>query len=109
MKAVVFAAVAALSAVAGSAFAAETLSVTLEQPVASRTKVVAGGTVWTCEGTTCMANSSNYRTASLRACQSLTKEVGRIANYGTTKPLDADNLAKCNMSAAKPQTLQAAN
>lgn len=109
MKLSSIAAAAALAFVcAGSATAADRVVANLEQPVAAKTKVVAGGAVWACEGTTCWAAAPSSRTVSVRACQALTKEVGRVSTYGGRNALDADGLTRCNASATQLAATQQA-
>jgi hypothetical protein len=98
---------------AAGAFAAEnTFSASLASPVA-KTKIVAGGAVWNCEGETCVAGAITTETSSLRACKALAKEVGPLAAYGGRAAFEADKLAKCNTVAKAPaaisQTAVAAN
>lgn len=96
-------------ACAGPAFAAERVVANLEQPVAAKIKVVAGGAVWKCEGSTCVASASSSRSTSVRACQDLSKEVGRLSAFGGRASFDAEALGRCNGSAAElPATQQAA-
>lgn len=101
MKIRAFAAAAALVlASAGSALAADRVVVTLEQPVAAKTKVIAGGAVFSCEGSSCIASAALARTSGYRACKELAKEVGRVAAYNGKTALDADDLGRCNGGAA---------
>lgn len=109
MKLQVLAAVAAFALSAGSAFAAERVVANLEQPVAAKIKVIAGGAVWYCEGSTCSASAASTRTVSVRACRDLAKVVGRVSTYGARSPLDAEALTRCNDAAGElPGTQQAA-
>lgn len=103
MMRILAAAAAFTLASAGGAFASEsTFSASLAQPVAKETKLIAGGAVWNCSGDSCVAGVITSRTASLRACQDLVKEVGPIAAYGGRTAYDADKLAKCNAVAKAP-------
>lgn len=96
----ILAASAALVLSAGAASAADArLTASLAQPVAAKTRVVAGGAVWTCEGGTCNAGAATSRSAGFRACQALAKEVGAVTAYGGRSTLGAEQLAKCNASA----------
>jgi hypothetical protein len=86
--------------VAGTAFAAAPVSATLQTPLAAKSRVVAGGAVWTCEGSSCVAPSAIERTVSVSACRELTKVVGAVSAFGNgAKMLDADSLARCNVGA----------
>lgn len=94
MKFQVLAAAAALSlAFAGSSIAADgKIVVSLKTPVAAKTKVVAGGAVFTCEGATCVALTAPARTDTAKGCKALSKEVGEVVAFGS---LGGDDLAKC--------------
>lgn len=99
MKFQVLAAAAALSlAFAGASFAADgKIVVSLKTPVAAKTKVVAGGAVFTCEGATCVALTAPSRTDTAKGCKALSKEVGEVVAYGS---LGVDDLAKCGAVAS---------
>lgn len=94
MKLQVLAAAAALSlAFAGVSVAADGKVVaTLKTPVAAKTKVVAGGAVFYCEGDTCVAPTAPSRTNTTKGCKALAKEVGAVTAFGS---LEAAELAKC--------------
>jgi hypothetical protein len=102
MKLQVLAAAAALSlAFAGVSIAADAKVVaTLKTPVAAKTKVVAGGAVFNCEGSTCIAVTAPARTDTAKGCKSLSKEVGEVVSFGT---LDTDGLAKCGVVGSTQQ------
>jgi hypothetical protein len=102
MKLQSLAAVAALFAgpLAGSALADGRIAAALDAPVAAKTKVVAGGAVFVCEGAECVSTQAPSRALTAVACKALAKEVGRVAAFGgETKSLDADDLTRCNVSA----------
>ncbi|TCS12414.1 hypothetical protein [Caulobacter sp. BK020] len=85
---------------AGSAFADGRIAVALENPLAVKTKVVAGGAVFVCEGAECVSTAAPSRALTAVSCKALAKEVGRVAAFGgETKSLDADDLTRCNASA----------
>lgn len=91
-------AILALSA-ASSALAATTLSATLQAP-ASKARVIASGAVWTCAGSVCVATAAPDNVASTKSCKDLAKAVGTIVGYSSASfSLDAEALAKCNLSA----------
>ncbi|MFZ4070313.1 MAG: CC_3452 family protein [Caulobacterales bacterium] len=95
------AAVAALFMTAGAAQAKELVTVKLEAPVAKETKLIANGGVFTCVGDSC----TGYLrvTADVQGCRQLTKEVGRVVNFGEgQKPLSEGELARCNAVAKAP-------
>lgn len=96
--------------VSAPAFAAGgKISVTLQSPVAEKTKVIAGGAVFACEGATCIAASAPDRALTARSCKTLVKEVGAVAAFeGERRALDAAALAACN-GAAAPVSQTAAN
>ena len=78
MKLRTLAAVAAVSVsmFAGAAFADGRIAAALDAPVPAKTKVVAGGAVFVCEGSECVS-----------------------AFGGETRSLDAEDLTRCNASA----------
>ncbi len=85
---------------AGTAIAAAPVSATLQAPLVAKSRVVAGGAVWTCEGSSCVAPSAIERTVSVASCRELTKVVGAVSTFGNeAKMLDADSLARCNAGA----------
>lgn len=101
IRALAASAVLILSAGAASAADAR-LTANLAQPVAEKTRVVAGGAVWVCEGSTCFTGAASSRTSSFRACQALAKEVGAVRSYGGRNQLETEQLAKCNVAAKAP-------
>lgn len=103
MKALLLGAlVSATLSFGGAAAAADRIVAQLEQPVAAKTKLVVGGSVWSCEGSTCTAVQQTSRATSLRACQSLAKEVGRLTTFGAARAYEAEQLTRCNTAAATP-------
>lgn len=101
------AAVILSSSVAGAALA-EPLSAKLQTPVAEKTKLIAGGAVFICDGDSCVTNSATTRTFATVSCKDLAKAVGPLAAYGNDRrSLDEDKLGQCN-AVAKPVT-QVAN
>jgi hypothetical protein len=95
-------------AIAGQAAAQQMVTAKLEQPVAERTKLVAGGAVFWCEGAECVANTTNARTYITATCKDLAGKFGPIAAFtDSRKSFDADRLSACN-EAALPKT-QVAN
>ena len=88
---------------AGSAFADGRIAVSLETPAAAKTKIIAGGAVFVCEGAECVAATAPDRTLSVISCKALAKEVGRVTAFsGAAKTFDADELSRCNASAKTP-------
>ena len=115
MKLRTLAAVAALTTVifagplAGSALADGRIAVALDQPLAAKTKVVAGGAVFVCEGAECVSTQAPSRALTAVACKALAKEVGRVSAFGgDTKSLDAEDLTRCNASAKGGSALASA-
>ena len=67
---------------------------TLAAP-ASDNRIIAKNTVWSCEGTTCVAAESNSRP--VRVCRDLQRKVGTIATFSAEgEALEASDLARCN-------------
>lgn len=100
MKLHTLAAAAVLSfAVCAPAFAGE-ISVTLQNPVSAKTKVVAGGSVFQCADSACVSLAATDRALTAAACKQLVKEVGPVSAYGNDrKQLEADALTRCNAAA----------
>ncbi|MEL1249146.1 CC_3452 family protein [Aurantiacibacter gilvus] len=66
----------------------------LEAP-ASEERVIAGGVVFACAGTTCVGPRSNTRP--LRVCSELRREVGTITSFNAGgEDLAEARLARCN-------------
>lgn len=105
------AAAAAVCALAAAAPAfAESMTATLEQPVAKPVKFIAGGAQWLCEGSSCRAPMANERTTTVAACASLAKEVGRVTVYGDgVRPFETSRLDKCNSGLAATTTVASAH
>lgn len=62
---------------------------------AADARVIAGGVVWRCEGTSCTAPESGKRP--LRVCRELSREVGEISSFVINgEALEAERLARCN-------------
>jgi hypothetical protein len=102
MKLRTLAACAALSAslFGGAALADGRVAAALETPVAAKTKIIAGGAVFVCEGAECVSTAAPSRAMSSGACKALAKEVGRVSAFGgETKSLDAEGLGRCNLAA----------
>ncbi|MWV26918.1 CC_3452 family protein [Aurantiacibacter rhizosphaerae] len=66
----------------------------LSQP-ASESDVIAGGVVFRCEGTSCVAPRSRDR--ALRVCKELRRKVGNIDSFTAGgEPISDKQLARCN-------------
>jgi len=86
---------------AGSASAAEPVVAKLRAATEKRVKFIAGGTIFQCEGTQCVAALPNYRTITLEACKELSRRFGAIESLGDARrSLSSDKLATCNGSRA---------
>lgn len=111
MKLQSLAAAAALSLMfAAPALADGKITATLAAPVAAKTKVVAAGAVFACEGSECVSASAPSRALTTAGCKALAKEVGRVATYGgDRKSLEAAELDRCNVGQAAAATQTAAN
>ena len=65
---------------------------------AAQPRTVAGGVVWSCEGTNCSAPRGTSRPAVI--CGRLVRELGPVTSFAANgEALDADALARCNGSA----------
>lgn len=86
---------------ANAAVAADAkLTVSLKAPVAAKTKVVAGGAVFSCEGDTCVALVAPARATTVAGCKALVKEVGQVTAYTNGKrSIEGEDLAACNAAA----------
>lgn len=82
---------------AGAAYADGKVSASLATPVAAKTKVVAAGALFICEGSTCVANSALARTVTVSGCKELVKAVGAVTTLTNGKrSLEGEDLATCN-------------
>lgn len=82
---------------AGAAYASGKVTATLKTPVAAKTKIVAGGAVFSCEGDTCVANAAPARAVTLAGCKALVKEVGALNAFSNGKrAIEGEDLAACN-------------
>jgi len=88
--------------VSAPAFASDgKISVSLQAPLAAKTKVVAGGAVFACADAACVAYGAPARALSAATCKIVAKEVGAISAFaGDRKALEAADLARCNGVAA---------
>jgi hypothetical protein len=105
MKLQVLAACAALATLtAAPAFAADTITAKLQQPVAEKTKFIAGGAMFICEGDACVAAAPTSQTYATTTCKTIAGKVGAIASFGGRKQMDEARIADCNTKAASSQT-----
>jgi hypothetical protein len=99
MKLHLAAATAALTCLAfGSAAQASVpITATLAAPLASPSSFVAGGAMWRCEGTTCVAASADRTTLSVGTCRQVVRRAGRVTAFASPqRSLDDDKLVRCN-------------
>jgi len=90
------AALATLTA-AGAAFAGDAVTAKLQAPVAQKTKFIAGGAVFQCEGDTCVATATTSQTFAASTCKAIAKTAGAVVSFeGVRKTFDADKLTACN-------------
>ena len=96
------AACAALSclALASAANAAIPITATLANPVPAATRFVAGGAVWRCEATSCVAGSADRTTMNVDTCKQVVRRVGPVTAFASSlRSLDEETLARCNATA----------
>jgi hypothetical protein len=97
MKLQILAACAALATLtAGQAFAGESITAKLASPVAEKTKFIAGGAMFNCEGDTCIAAAPTSQTFATATCKTIADKVGVVASFEGRKTLAEDKLADCN-------------
>ena len=97
MKLQILAACAALFTLsAAPALAGDTITAKLASPVAEKTKFIAGGAMFNCEGDACVALAPTSQTFAASTCKTIADKVGVVASFEGRKALDADKLASCN-------------
>lgn len=100
MKLQILAACAALVTLsAGQAFAADAVTAKLSAPIAEKTKFIAGGAMFNCEGDTCIAAAPTSQTFATATCKTIADKVGVVASFEGRKTLAEDKLASCNAKA----------
>ncbi|MBL8772852.1 MAG: hypothetical protein JNK30_15835 [Phenylobacterium sp.] len=100
MKLQFLAACAALTTLAaGQAFAADAITAKLAAPVAEKTKFIAGGAMFNCEGDACVALAPTSQTFAAATCKTIADKVGVVASFSGRKALDEAKLASCNEKA----------
>ena len=88
---------------AGQAAAQTLVTAKLGQPVAERTRLVAGGVVFQCEGEACVASASNSRTFIPATCKDIASRFGPLTAFESgSRAFDAARLAACNAAAPAP-------
>jgi hypothetical protein len=96
------AAVFALSS--APAFAGEPVTAKLQTPVAQKTKFIAGGAMFVCEGDSCTAQATTSATLSAATCKTVAGKVGPVAAFGGSKSFDDARLGDCNSVAVARST-----
>ena len=98
MKRLTLAAVcAALFTVAAApAFASDAVVAKLAQPLADKTKFIAGGAVFFCEADACVATAPTSQTFSTSVCKAIVGKVGAVTAFSARRPMDDARLADCN-------------
>ena len=102
------AACAALTTLAAgsAAFAADAVTAKLQAPVAEKTKFIAGGAVFLCEGDTCLAAAPSSQSYAASTCKDVAKKVGAVVSFGgARKQLEGAKLEQCNAAALPAQTI----
>ena len=100
---------AATLSLAGEALAGGRTIATLEQPVAARTKMIVAGSVWECQGGTCVAAYTPDNSFGQSECHDLVKHVGRITEFkDDIHSLETAKLERCNVGAPAAGTTTAA-
>lgn len=100
MKLQILAACAALATMtAGQALAGDAITAKLAAPVAEKTKFIAGGAMFNCEGDTCVAAAPTSQTFATSTCKTIADKVGVVAAFEGRKSLGEDKLADCNAKA----------
>lgn len=85
---------------AGQAAAQTLVTAKLGQPVAERTRLVAGGALFWCEGEACVATASNSRTFIPATCKDVARRFGPLTAFESgTRSFDAARLEACNAAA----------
>lgn len=82
-----------------AAFAADAVTAKLQAPVAEKTKFIAGGAMFNCEGDTCVAAAPTSQTFATSTCKTIADKVGPVASFEGRKSLAEDKLADCNAKA----------
>ena len=90
---------------AGAAFAEGAVVAKLQQPLAAKTKFIAGGAMFVCEADACVAAAPTSETFNLKVCKTIADKVGPITVFAERRALDEARLADCNaLAVAKAAT-----
>ena len=90
---------ALLNLSAGSAMAAEQISAKLQTAVPEKTKFIAGGAMFVCEGDACVALAPTSQTYGSAACKTIAGKLGPVASFSGRKTFDDAKLGACNATA----------
>ena len=71
----------------------------LQTPVSEKTKFIAGGAMFVCEGDACVAAAPQSTTFASATCKTIAGKVGPVASFGGYKSMDEARLADCNAAA----------
>jgi hypothetical protein len=81
---------------AAPALAGDSVTAKLQTPVAQKTKFIAGGAMFVCEGDACVASAPQSTTFASGTCKTIAAKVGPLTSFGGFKSLDEAKLADCN-------------
>jgi hypothetical protein len=81
---------------AAPALAGEPITAKLQQPVAEKTKFIAGGAMFVCEADACTAIAPSSQTFGASTCKTIAAKVGLVAAFGGARSLDDAKLGECN-------------
>jgi hypothetical protein len=84
---------------AAPAFASDAVVAKLAQPLAQKTKFIAGGAMFLCEADACIANAPTSQTFSTGVCRIIAGKVGVLTAFTERRPMDEARLADCNAQA----------
>ena len=76
----------------------------LQTPVAEKTKFIAGGAMFVCEGDACVAQATTSATLGTATCKTIAGKVGPVAAFGGSKSFDDARLGDCNSVAVARTT-----
>jgi hypothetical protein len=100
MRQTLAAACAALFTLAAApAFADDAVVAKLAQPLAEKTKFIAGGAMFLCEADACVANAPTSQTFSTGVCKTIAGKVGVVVSFSARRPMEEARLADCNAQA----------
>ena len=84
---------------AAPALAAAPVTAKLQTPVPEKTKFIAGGAMFVCEGDACLAQATTSTTYALSTCKTIAAKVGPLASFEGRKAFDEARLGDCNGAA----------